>query len=152
MQPVLLPLAYWGTIEYWKILLSTSSVYIEVNEHLPKQTIRTFCQILNANGVQKLSIPVNNSKQKAIVKNVTIENTQRWQHQHWQSLVSSYKSAPYFEHYEPYIKPLYITPYLTLSDFNLATTYCILKILKQEKELMFTPHYENSFLSGIDLR
>jgi hypothetical protein len=149
---VLLPLSYWGSIEYWKNIVQSSVIYIEQHEHLPKQTIRTFCLVCSANGLQKLSVPVNNPAQKTPVNRVKIINTQRWQHQHWYSLISAYRSTPFFDYYQTLIEPIYTTRYEYLMELNKQTLEVVKQILKLNTSFSYTTHYIDKFTEGCDLR
>ena len=60
----LLPLAYLGPIYYYAILKQKKCL-LEKNEFFIKQSIRNRCEIYNANGRLKLSIP---KKEKTVVK------------------------------------------------------------------------------------
>ena len=146
------PLCYSGTIEYFAHIIKYETILIDKHEFVPKQTSRIFLEILNANGIQKLSIPINNKSQKIPYHLITIDNKQRWQHQHWQSLLSSYKSSPFFEHYEHYFLNFYHTKYDSLFEFNCLMLNAILKALKVNIKLCFSNQYLDSNLCLSDFR
>jgi hypothetical protein len=137
------PLCYSGSLEYFAILFKYESILIDQNEFVPKQTTRSFLEILNANGIQKLSVPINNKSQKIPYHLITIDNKQRWQHQHWKSILSAYKSSPFFEHYEHYIADFYQKKYDTLFEFNSSILINLLKALKVNTKLEFSNQYLN---------
>lgn len=141
IQKPVFPLCYTGCIWYYSALLKHPEVLIELNEFVPKQTTRTFLEIISANGLQKLSIPVNNKAQKIPYKLITIDNKQRWQHQHWQSIVSAYNSSPFFEHYQHLFEPVYSKPYDLLVDFNIDLFKACVKALKIKTQFNFTENY-----------
>ena len=92
----LLPLAYLGPIYYYAILKQKKCL-LEKNEFFIKQSIRNRCEIYNANGRLKLSIPKKrNNSSKTLVNKIKISYTQNWKKIHWSSIVSSYNSSPYF--------------------------------------------------------
>ena len=94
-KQVLLPTAYWGSIAYQAYLLQHDCL-IEVNEHFVKQSIRSRCQILGANKPLTLNVPrVRKSSSKTAVKDLCINYDHPWQKEHWQSLMSAYRSSPY---------------------------------------------------------
>ncbi len=61
---------------------------------------------------------------------VEIDNSKRWQHQHWNAIVAAYSSSPYFEHYAPYFEPLYRRERQLLTEFNKALLHTLLKLLR----------------------
>ena len=150
-KKVLLPTAYWGSIAYQAYLLQHNCL-IEVNEYFVKQSIRSRCQILGANKPLKLNVPrVRKSSSKTAVKDLCINYDHQWQKEHWQSLISAYRSSPYFEYYEYELLPLYKEKTKTLLDFNTRTQLKIFELLNIKKELQFTTSYQKEF-EGLDLR
>ena len=149
---VLLPISYLGPVSYYSTLLKSEEIFIEAKEHFVKQSVRNRCVILSANGVQTLSIPKERkSSDKTLITNIKISNTQNWQKLHWQSLISSYNSSPFFEYYKDNLEELYLSPQLNLFDFNIKLTETILSFLQTEKHIKFTSEFSDNF-DGIDLR
>ena len=54
----LLPITYFGPISWYSRLLRTENWRIDDTEHYVKQTTRNHCLIATANGIQKLTVPV----------------------------------------------------------------------------------------------
>ena len=148
----LLPISYLGPISYYCILLKSEKIYIETKEHFIKQSVRNRCSILSANGTQVLSIPKERkSADKTIITDINISNTQNWQKLHWQALISSYNSSPFFEHYKDQLEEFYRSPQSNLFDFNLRLTKLILSFLQEEKQIHFTSEFDRNF-NGVDFR
>ena len=149
---VLLPISYLGPASYYSTLLKSEEIFIEAKEHFVKQSVRNRCVILSANGVQKLSIPKERkSSDKTLITNIKISNTQNWQKLHWQSLISSYNSSPFFEYYKDNLEEFYLNPQLNLFDFNVKLTETILSFLQTEKQIKFTSEFSDNF-DGVDFR
>lgn len=149
---VLLPISYLGPVSYYSTLLKSEEIFIETKEHFVKQSVRNRCVILSANGVQTLSVPKERkSSDKTLITNIKISNTQNWQKLHWQSLISSYNSSPFFEYYKDNLEEFYLIPQLNLFDFNVKLTETILSFLQKEKQIKFTSEFSDNF-DGIDLR
>lgn len=99
MQSVF-PIAYFGSIAYYKELVSAENPIFEQWETYPKHSLRNHCEILTPNGVLDLIVPlrkVNGSK--TITKDVRVDYTTDWTKKHWRTFVSGYSSSPYFDHY-----------------------------------------------------
>ncbi len=148
----LLPLAYLGPIYYYAILKQKKCL-LEKNEFFIKQSIRNRCEIYNANGRLKLSIPKKRkSSSKTAINKIEISYSQNWQKIHWNSIVSSYNSSPYFEYYKNNFLSLYLSDNEEfLFDFNLKLQRILMEILEIEKKINFTTHYNKSG-SFTDLR
>src|SRR5438128_9844321 len=104
---LVLSTAYLPPISYFKQLLNADEVIIERHEHFVKQTYRNRCHIAAANGLLSLSIPLQKLGDKENISGKRISYAEDWQSLHWRSLVSAYKSSPYFEYFEADFKPFY---------------------------------------------
>ena len=118
MTPVF-PTVYFGNLAYYRSLFSLEEIKIESKEHFIKQTFRNRCEILTANGVQQLSIPViRKNGSKTAIEEVEISNDTDWRKDHWKAIESAYSSSPYFEHYGLEIKELIFQNESNLLKFN----------------------------------
>ncbi len=107
---------------------------IDLAEHYLKRSLRNRTQIMTAQGVMTLTIPIRNANRpQQPMHSVEIDYSRRWQHQHWVAILSAYRSSPYFEHYAPYIEPLYQREWRRLIDFNEALMEVVTKLLLQSR-------------------
>jgi hypothetical protein len=150
MQKVLLSTAYLPNTEYFHYLLKDNSI-IEKHEHYQKQSFRNRCQILSANGVLDLVIPLKKNADKELISQKRISYSENWQTKHWRAISSAYKNSPYFEFFEPEFYPFYAEKHEFLFDYNLKLIETILKILRIKKELALTNEFQKEF-QGLDLR
>ena len=96
---VILPTAYMPSVEYVARLLREECV-IDLGENYVKRSERNRASILSANGVMQLTVHVENANRpRQPIRDVRIDYSKRWQHQHWVSILSAYKSSPYFDHF-----------------------------------------------------
>ena len=140
-NPVL-PTAYFGPISYYAIVLQHPNCTIEMHEHFIKQSIRNRCDIYGANGKLQLTIPKQRKgSSKTIIKEIQISYKQNWQKEHWNAIVSSYNSSPYFEYYKDELQPLFEEKEEYLTTFNNKLQIVILSILQEEKKVKTTTEY-----------
>ena len=148
----LLPISYLGPVAYYSAILQSEEIFIETKEHFIKQSFRNRCTIMGANGTQTLTIPKERkSSDKTLISDISISNQDNWQKSHWQSIVSSYNSSPFFEYYKDELLPFYNTKHNNLFYFNLKITKIILGFLQVKKELNFTSNFQKEF-NGSDFR
>ncbi len=134
--------AYFPCISYMRQFLAADRPLIEVWETYHKQTYRNRCRVMNANGVESLSVPVVKVKgNHTMTKDVVISYKEHWQQIHRRCLESAYKAAPYFDHYYDYLKPIFETRFERLVDLNDAALRIVLKIMKVNKEIIHTSDY-----------
>jgi hypothetical protein len=153
MKKIVVELHYLASVEYYANLLQYDEIIIEAHENFIKSTNRNRCYIAGANGKLRLTIPLKHGRdQKALYRNIEIDHTERWRAIHWNSIISAYKHAPYFEHYAPYFEPFYIGthPVSKLFDWNLQLLQLTLKLLKAEQKVSFTSTYQKIIPTGSD--
>lgn len=144
MDSLLLSTAYAPPLEYMALLYTREAepVYIEAHEHIVKQSWRNRCDILTANGVQSLTIPIERPLGgKTPIKEVRISEHGSWRHLHEYALRSSYGSSPYFEFYWDDILPFYQRRYDFLWDFNRDLLSTICRLIGLEVELVETTDF-----------
>ncbi len=125
----ILPLTYLGNTEWFARLLAGDCI-VDVGENWLKQTARNRCDILTANGVASLTVPVHGYGRKIAAKDIRIDGSKRWQHQHWTSLVSAYKNSPFFDHYEARFAAVYTARRFDfLVDLNLELLGIVTAVL-----------------------
>ncbi len=153
---VILPSAYLPPINYFvEIVNAQSQAVVDVGEHYIKRSIRNRAEIATAQGVMSLTIPVKRANTpRSPMRGMEIDNSKRWQHQHWITIMSAYKSSPYFDHFAPYIEPLYRREWSHLVEFNEALMEVVMKLLRVEKRLqpMLTTEYIVAREGDVDLR
>ncbi len=119
----------------------------EVCDNFQKQTYRNRCYIATDRGRLMLNIPIRHvggSTGRQQYREVRIENTYPWQRQHWRSLETAYRAAPFFEYFEADLRPLFETSFSFLLDLNLATIDRLCTLLK----LPFPEARTSSFIAA----
>lgn len=149
---VLLSTAYWPNLHYFFYILNADVISIEQFENYQKQSFRNRTQILSANGVLDLSIPIKKNAPKELAKNIQISYKENWQTKHWRAITSAYKNSPYFDYFEDEIKDFYEQEFEFLQVYNLKQQQVILKILKLKKDILFTTDYQTENSGILDLR
>lgn len=138
----LLPTSYFGSIAYFRELAKHDTVQIEAREYFPKQTFRNRCDVLAANGILSLSIPVQRPHGSRTPVNEVLIVEESWRSVHWKSIRSAYEAAPYFDHYSSEIKELIYLKENKLVDFNLIILKRILEWLDLNVEIDVTNEFK----------
>ena len=99
--------AYLAPIEYYYHFLRSEKSVVDAGERYDKQSYRTRCRIASANGVVELNIPVKKYANHSLVRDIRITYDEEWQRNHWRTIVSSYKSSPFFDYYQDDLLPFY---------------------------------------------
>ncbi|MGN1210657.1 MAG: WbqC family protein [Candidatus Cryptobacteroides sp.] len=135
---LLLSTAYIPPIEYFAAMaagfelpplsvdgaLEPSVVYLEACENYQKQSWRTRCCFLSANGPATLSVPVlrDNNTHKLPVRKIKPDYGTPWVRQHETAIFSAYGTSAYFEYYEDEFFALLEHEYDSLFALNKTLT------------------------------
>jgi hypothetical protein len=149
---VLLVTSYWPNLHYFFYVLNASIINIEQFDNYSKQSYRNRTQILSANGILNLSIPIKKNKSEKVINSIEISYKEDWQKNHWRAITSAYKNSPYFDFFEEDLKVFYSNKYNLLIDYNTDQLKFIIKVLKQKRNIQLTKQYESNPDSVIDLR
>jgi hypothetical protein len=139
---VMLTTAYFPPVEYFIMAVGSGRVLIEKHENYTKQSYRNRCNILSANGILPLVIPVKRYRgKKTVIKDVRPDNHYNWQKLHMISIRSAYRSAPFYEFYIDDIMPFFTTPYESLLYLNTAIFKKMLELLNISISREYTRSY-----------
>lgn len=148
----ILPIAYMPSVEYVARLLREECV-VDLGENYIKRSQRNRAQILSANGVMSLTVNVENANRpRQKIKDVRIDYSKRWQHQHWVSILSAYKSSPYFDHYAHLLEPYYKREWRYLVDYNMEYLSTLLRLLGVDDKVNISERYVATREGDLDLR
>ncbi|MDR3366139.1 MAG: WbqC family protein [Prevotellaceae bacterium] len=150
---LLLSTAYFAPVQYFCVAASCRQIFVEAHEHYLKQTYRTRCEILGANGVLPLVVPVEKAHgEKMPIRDVRVDYTLPWQRAHWRSLVSAYSSSPFFVHYADEIAPVFERRETFLLDLNMSITRLMCSLMGIGTEISLTDAYQAAAGDALDFR
>jgi len=145
---IVLPIAYFGNLEYFWYFVKHNKVTIDIGETYIKQSFRNRSEIYGANGKLNISIPVvrpHGAKSKT--NQIKFSEAEDWKKNHWKSIESAYRRTPFYEFYIDQIHDLFFKEYNTLAEFNLALTQHLVNKLgidcKIETTVQSPPIIEN---------
>lgn len=135
------------------LLCAAGDVQIEAHENYIKSSYRNRCEIAGSNGIITLSIPLEGGRDHhRLYRESQISYTDPWQHRHRMSIISSYGSAPFYEHYEVYFRPFYERKYDNLYEFNKELLSLLVKLMKLDVRIGYTDVFEKVSADKADLR
>ena len=115
-------LHYFGALSYYSVFNETDFVVFDSSLAFSKMSFKNRMVIASAQGPLHLTIPINGGRdQKTPMDQIRISYDSQWQSQHFKSIYTNYKRAPFFEYYVDSIKSLYSIKYEFLNDFLLET-------------------------------
>ncbi|MCF8274466.1 MAG: WbqC family protein [Flavobacteriaceae bacterium] len=150
---ILIHPTYFPNVAHFVAIAKAEAVTFETDDNFLKQTYRSRTYIYAANGKLLLNIPViHTQKNRQKYRDVKISQETNWQDLHWKSLLSAYKTSPFFEYYEDDLEPLFKTKSTFILDFNLKCFETICDCLQIEVDYFKTESYQKNIENNIDFR
>ncbi|GAB3556429.1 WbqC family protein [Spirosoma fluminis] len=146
---LLIELHYLPCLDYVSGLIQFERVQIEAHEHYQKQSYRNRCYVLTANKVDMLTVPVQQGTRHQFVRDLRVDNDQRWQLHHWRCLQAAYGKAPFFEYYAPDFEPVYHKNWTFLFDLNLELLTICLRLVQATCQVNLTDCYTKHHSTGL---
>ena len=145
MTTAILQTTYFGPIQWYQKLCRFDHCLIEQYDSYQKQTYRNRCVIATTNGLQTLTVPVEHTDEKALVKDLRISDHNQWRRIHWNALQSAYSESPFFEYYADDIRPFFEKRYDYLIDFNEAIRQTICQLIDIQPQVEYTTDYVKQY-------
>lgn len=149
----ILSLTYLGNVQ-WFGKLCFGECLIDLGEHYVKQSYRNRCEVMTTGG--RTTLTVNTVKgsnlHKPAMKDVRIDYSKRWQHQHRQAILSAYANAPFFDHYWPELEPFFAQRHEFLRELNTGLLETILRLLGSDVRPVYSETYVEPAPGLTDLR
>jgi len=144
---------YFPSIVHFSAIANAEHVVWEMDDNFVKQTYRNRAYIYGANGKLGLNIPViYTQKNRQKYRDVKIFNEDNWQSLHWKSLLSAYRTSPFFEYYEDELQHLFTKKTEFLLDFNLKCFDVICDCLQLDLNTSESKTYKKTIYDKTDLR
>ena len=144
MKTILLEIQYLPSLAYFTAIAHADQVLIEDKEYFEKQSFRNRCRILTSTKVLDLSIPVHHQGKKILIRDLEIDYVQKWQNNHWRSIETAYRKAPFFDYYADPIKEKIYQGYSSLFDLNMDLLTICLEFLGIDVKLEFPKKYDKT--------
>ncbi|TGV00319.1 WbqC family protein [Flavivirga rizhaonensis] len=144
---------YFPNIAHFVAFVKAKVVVFETDDNFLKQTYRNRTDVYGANGKLTLNIPVIHSqKNRQKYRDVKIFNEEKWQSLHWKSLLSAYRTSPFFEYYEDELQPLFNTKADFILDFNLKCLEVVCDCLQLELNTSKSEIFQKTVEDKTDFR
>ena len=146
----LLSTDFFPNVQYMSKFIA-GNVVIEKYETYPKQTYRNRCNILSANGVLPLSVPVQKNYH-TLTKDIRIDYSEMWQRNHLTALKSAYKNSAFYDYYFYRFERFFDKKEVFLLDLNENVLQTLFAVLKINVDYSYTTDYVTDASSFTDFR
>lgn len=145
MKAILSEAHYFPNISYFAQLIDADVLVLDDTENFQKQTYRNRCEIMGANGILKLIVPMNHRSSREI-KKIEVSDTERWQQIHIKSITSAYRRGPFYDYYAEEILNCLDTHTKSLFELNYAIMTCLVESIGLDVSL----HLKSEFTVSPD--
>ena len=117
-QPHYLPwLGYLDKLGKSDVFVLMDDLQFEAQNYQNRQRLKL------SDGPAWITVPLAHGAQSDLINEKRIVDCgspkQHWQHRHWQTLVTHYGRAPFFDHYAAELKDVYTRPWTSLLELDL---------------------------------
>ena len=140
-------------VSWWAYALQSGNVVLDIAEHYQKMSYRNRYYLAAPEGKLLMSLPLEKGRnQRIAVGEVQISARTDWQANHWKTIVSLYRNAPFFEHFEYRIKALFDCPFDSLQEWNKKGIILVNELLNLGLDISDTQIFQKTYEGLTDLR
>lgn len=144
-------LPYFPNLEYFAAIAKADEIILCPGDLYQRQSYFNRTKIRLANKIETLSVPIQGRRPRVPVREIKIDNQQKWLNTHLRGIQSAYGKAPFYEFYFPYFEKVFLSKKNSLWDLNLEVLTICLKLLGLPAKLRVVDSVEN--MEGlIDIR
>jgi len=142
---------YFPSIQYFSKFFLHPSLVLEQHENYVKRSFRNRTHIAAANGLLRLSIPLEKGKnQQQPIREVRISYDEPWQNKQWTAICSAYGNSPFFEYYVDDFQPLFTQKTEFLFEHNLKVLQTLFFVLDIKPAIQLSQTFLKEDYEGID--
>ena len=147
IHSVILHPTYFSTsVQLAALVQFEEKVVWEVCDNFQKQTYRNRTFIVTDKGKLLLSIPIQHQGEgRRLTRSVVSDPSERWNELHWKSIVTAYRSSPFFEFYEAELQPLFSKSEVNLLDHCILTCEFLCTALGISHSVMRTLSFQKHY-------
>ncbi len=131
VKRIALDLHYLPCLEYFAVMGEVEEVFLFPGDYYTRQSYFNRAEILLANKVHTLSVPIQGRRPRVPLGEVRIDYGQKWALTHLRGIQSGYGKAPFFEYFFPYFEEVISRQERFLWDLNFNLLTICLKLLRR---------------------
>jgi hypothetical protein len=152
---VLLSTAYFPPIDYVSRIYRARTAYVEQWDNFQKQTFRSRCRILAADGPVDLVLPVQRFEKnhKTLIMDTKVDYSVPWVLKHERAFEAAYNSSAYFPYFREALFSILDSKPEFLLDLNMKILEKLLELSRIQCDLRLTSDFTAESPAGVqDMR
>lgn len=132
----------FGPIAAFARLHEVETLVLEKQEHWQKMGYRNRFQVLGANDVLAITVPLQGGRdQKAMTADLKVDYNGRWMKEHWRTLESLYNRSPFFYHYAPGLQQIWESKHALLWEMAEHSLRWVLQQLRWQGKIEYSTYF-----------
>lgn len=123
------PPEYWPSPHVFALADAADRFVLADTLQYSRQSFQNRAQLRTPQGWQWITIPLKGSQHGRPICDVQIRNRRPWLGKHWRALHFNYRTSPFFDFYEPQLRPLFETEWKTLGALTCTTAELLAELL-----------------------
>ncbi len=130
------PPEYFPDLSFIALATQVKTFVLADTFQYSRQSRQNRSKLRNPDGWQWISVPLQSRPPGCVIAEAMIENHEPWQRKHWRALEYNYRSTPYFEFYEPALRPIVLGEWTRLADLSCATALFLFEQFEIDAEVL----------------
>lgn len=131
-----LPPEYWPRPAYLALAAAAGRLVVADTLQYSRQSYQNRARLRTPDGWQWISVPLRGGQHGRPARTVEIENRTPWLRKHARSFVYNYRTAPYYDFYEPRLAPVLETSWAHLGALTARTVELCVALLELDVEVV----------------
>lgn len=123
------PPEYWPSLTHFALADVADEVVLADTLQYSRQSFQNRARVRTPQGWQWISVPLKGGQHGKPICKVAVRNSVAWAGKHWRALHYNYRTSPFFEFYEPQLRPLFELRWNVLGDLTCATVEVLAELL-----------------------
>ncbi|RMH57384.1 MAG: hypothetical protein D6685_12715 [Bacteroidetes bacterium] len=123
------PPEYFPRLAYFALMMHVDRFVLADTFQYSRQSYQNRTRVRNPDGWQWMSIPLKGGQHDRPIRAVEIDQRTVWLKKHWRALEYNYRSSPYFEWYEPDLRPFFGRTWTHLAEATVASVELVCRLL-----------------------
>lgn len=138
------PPEYWPRPEFFALMDQAEAFVVADTFQYSRQSHQNRAPLRTPDGWQWISIPLKGRQHGLPISEVEIRGKHRWIRKHWRALHFNYRTTPFFEFYEPRLRPLFEDEWQELRELTVASIELTRDLLGIHTPLVYASRLEGT--------
>jgi hypothetical protein len=130
------PPEYFPRLEYVALMMVAEVFVLADTYQYSRQSFQNRARLRNPQGWQWISVPLRGGQHGRPIRAVEIRQGEPWAGKHARAFHYNYRSAPFFDYYEPQLAPVFARRWTHLGALTCETVELVARLLNRAAPLV----------------